>query len=332
MKRDLNEIKVLVTRNIPSLGVDMLRKEGFSVTAWPHERPMTDEELITEGKKHNVILCVSADNIGTGFINSCSHLEMISQFAVGYDNIDVALATKLGIPIGYAPGAMNEATADIAFGLMIAVARKFFYMHKGILRGEWTYFKPNANLGFEFNNKTLGIFGLGRIGMAMAKRCKGAYNMNISYCNRKANPEAERIYGAKQVSFDQLLAQSDVISVHSALNNETRGIFNKEAFRKMKPSSIFINTARGGVHNENDLIDALKKGAIWGAGLDVTNPEPMKQDNPLLEMENVCILPHIGSATIEARNEMSRMAAENIISYYKNNTIPNIVNPEVLKK
>jgi glyoxylate reductase len=332
MKRKFDEIKVLVTRNIPVLGVEMLRKEGFSVTAWPHERPMTDQELITESKRHNVILCVSADNIGTDFINTCSHLEMISQFAVGYDNIDVSLATKLRIPIGYAPGAMNEATADIAFGLMIAVGRKFFYMHKGILKGEWTYFKPNANLGIEFNNKTLGIFGLGRIGMAMTRRCKGAYSMNIIYCNRKVNPDAEKLYGAKQVSFDELLRQSDVISVHSVMSKETKEIFNKDAFNKMKPGSIFINTARGGIHNEKDLIEALKKGTIRGAGLDVTNPEPMKPDNPLLEMENVCILPHIGSATIEARNEMSRMAAENIISYYKNNTVPNIVNPEVLKK
>jgi len=332
MKRNLDEIKVLVTRNIPVLGVEMLRKEGFSVTAWSLDRPMTDEELIAESKKHDVILCVSADNIGTDFIKSCSHLEMISQFAVGYDNIDVPLATKLGIPIGYAPGAMNDATADIAFGLMIAVARKFFYMHKGILKEEWTYFKPNANLGFELNNKTLGIFGLGRIGMAMARRCKGAYNMNIIYCNRKANPDAERLYGAKQVSFDELLQQSDVISVHSVMSKETKEIFTKHAFSKMKPTSIFINTARGGIHNEKDLIDALNNGIIWGAGLDVTNPEPMQPDNPLLEMENVCILPHIGSATIEARNEMSRMAAENIISYYKNNTVPNIVNPEVLKK
>jgi len=332
MKRNLDEIKVLVTRNIPVLGVEMLRKEGFSVTAWSLERPMTDQELIAESKKHNVILCVSADNIGTDFINTCSHLEMISQFAVGYDNIDVPLATKLGIPVGYAPGAMNEATADIAFGLMIAVGRKFFYMHKGILKGEWTYFKPNANLGIEFNKKTLGIFGLGRIGMAMARRCKGAYNMNIIYCNRTQNPEAEKLYGAKRVSFDELLRQSDVISVHSVMSKETKEIFNKDAFSKMKPSLIFINTARGGIHNERDLIDALKKGTIWGAGLDVTSPEPMKQDNPLLEMENACILPHIGSATIEARNEMSRMAAENIISYYKNNTVPNIVNPEVLRK
>lgn len=156
--------------------------------------------------------------------------------------------------------------------------------------------------------------------------------MNIIYCNRKTNPDAERLYGAKQVSFDELLQQSDVISVHSVMSKETKEIFNKDAFGKMKPGSIFINTARGGIHNEKDLIDALNNGTIRGAGLDVTNPEPMKPDNPLLEMENVCILPHIGSATIEARNEMSRMAAENIISYYKNNTVPNIVNPEVLKK
>ena len=332
MNRNLNDIKVLVTRNIPVSGIDMLRQKGFSVTAWPHERPMTDEELVTEARKHNVILCVSADNIGTDFINTCSHLQMISQFAVGYDNIDVPLATKLGIPIGYAPGAMNEATADISFGLMIAVARKFFYMHKGILRGEWTYFKPNAHLGIELNNKTLGIFGLGRIGMAMARRCKGAYDMNIIYCNRNVNAEAEKLYGAKRVSFDELLKQSDVISVHSVMSTETREIFNKDAFSKMKTSSIFINTARGGIHNEKDLVDALKRGTIFGAGLDVTNPEPMQIDNPLLHMENVCVLPHIGSATIEARNEMSRMAAENIIQFFKNGTVPNIVNPEVLKK
>jgi glyoxylate reductase len=332
MNRNHNDIKVLVTRNIPVLAIDMLRKKGFSVTAWPHERPMTDEELVTEARKHNVILCVSADNIGTDFINTCSHLQMISQFAVGYDNIDVPLATKLGIPIGYAPGAMNEATADIAFGLMIAVARKFFYMHKGILRGEWTYFKPNAYLGIELNNKTLGIFGLGRIGMAMARRCKGAYNMNIIYCNRNVNSEAEKLYGAIRVNFDELLQQSDVISVHSVMSKETKEIFNKDAFSKMKPSSIFINTARGGIHNEKDLIDALNKGTILGAGLDVTNPEPMQINSPLLEMENVCVLPHIGSATVEARNEMSRMAAENIIQFFKNGTVPNIVNPEVLKK
>ena len=331
MKRSIHDTRILVTRILPAIGIDMLRKEGFQITEWTNDWPMTDEQLITEAKKHDVVFSVSTDNLGTGFIRECSHLHMISQFSVGYDNIDISLATEMGIPVSNAPGAMNEATADIAFGLMIAVARNFFYMHKKIIKGEWTYFKPTADLGIELNNKTLGIFGLGRIGMAMAKRCKGAYNMNIIYCNRSPNEEAEKEFNAKRVGFEELLQQSDVISVHSSLHATTKEIFNKDAFSKMRSSAIFINAARGGIHNEPDLIEALNNKTILGAGLDVTNPEPMKPGNPLLEMENVCVLPHIGSATVEARNEMSRMAAVNIISYYKNGVIPNCVNPEALK-
>jgi glyoxylate reductase len=156
--------------------------------------------------------------------------------------------------------------------------------------------------------------------------------MNIIYTNRSRNTEAEKLLQAKKVSFEELLQQGDVISVHCSLSTETKGVFNKSAFAKMKPTSIFINTSRGPVHNENDLIEALNTGTIWGAGLDVTNPEPMKAGNPLLEMENVAVLPHIGSATVGARNEMSRLAAVNIIEFYKNNKIPNIINPEVLTK
>src|SRR5690606_33045899 len=198
------------------------------------------------------------------------------------------------------------------------------------IKGEWTYFKPKANLGIELKNKTLGIFGLGRIGIEMAKRCKGAYNMDIIYTNSKPNLDAEKEIDARYVDFQTLLLESDVISVHSSLNKQTEGIFNKDAFSKMKPTSIFINTSRGMVHNELDLIEALNTNSIWGAGLDVTNPEPMLPNNPLLEMENVCVLPHIGSATIEARNDMARLAATNIIEYYKNNNVPHIINPEVL--
>jgi glyoxylate reductase len=180
--------------------------------------------------------------------------------------------------------------------------------------------------------KTLGIFGLGRIGMEMARRSKGAYQMKIIYHNRRPNPEAGRKLDARYVSFDELLSQSDVLSVHCSLNAETKGIFNKDAFSRMKPNSIFINTARGPVHNEADLIDALRKGTIWGAGLDVTNPEPMKPDNPLMQMENVSVLPHIGSATVETRDKMARLAAMNIIGFYRNKTVSHIVNPEVLKR
>ena len=327
MRISPGEIKIFITRDIPAIGPDLLRKEGFDVMVWPHDRPMSPAELIEEGKKVNAFFTLSTDPIDANFLNECRHLHIISQFAAGYDNIDIAEATRLGIPVGYAPGAMSDATADTAFGLMIAVSRKMFYVHKKIINGEWAFFRPKADLGIELKNKTLGIFGLGRIGMQMAVRCKGAYNMNIIYCNRKPLALAHQLPGAKPVNFEELLQESDVLSVHCTLNDATRGLFNKDAFAKMKPGSIFINTARGGIHNEQDLIDALNAGRIWGAGLDVTNPEPMDPASPLLSMPTVAILPHIGSATVEARNEMSRLAAVNIVEFYKHQRIPNIVNP-----
>ena len=322
MIKDPQKVKVFVTRDLPGVGIELLKKEGFHVSVWPHDRPMSPAELIEEGKKANAILTLLTDVIDADFLNACAHLDIISQFAVGYDNINIPEATKLGIAVGYTPGAMSDATADTAFGLMIATSRKMFYMHKRIAKGEWTFFRPKADLGIELKNKTLGIFGLGRIGLQMAMRCKGAYNMKIIYHNRKPNRDAEKLLGASLVSFDELLSQSDVLSVHCALNNETRGVFDQTAFSKMKPTSIFVNTARGGIHNEKDLIEALNVGKIWGAGLDVTNPEPMDANNPLLSMPNVAVLPHIGSATEEARNEMSRLAAMNIIEFYKYNPYP----------
>ncbi len=323
-------VKILVSRIFPDLAVDLLKKAGFSVTSWNQDRPMTNEELISRAKNHDALLCTLSDTIDQNFLNSCSHLKIISQYAVGYDNIDINWATKIGIPIGYTPDAMSDATADTAFGLMIAVSRKMFYLHKTILKKQWSYFRPTANLGFELKNKTLGILGMGRIGMEMAKRCKGAYNMDIIYHNRKKNDLAKKNLNARFVNFDDLLGLSDIISVHCSLNDKTKGIFNKSAFSCMKQSAIFINTARGLVHNETDLIEALNSRLIWGAGLDVTVPEPMQPDNPLLSMENVAVLPHIGSGTMEARNEMARLAAVNIIEFYKNKKVPNIVNPEVL--
>jgi len=331
MKKPLHEIKVFFTRNIPAIGIELLKAEGFEVSVWPHDRPMRPDELVTEAKKANALVTLSTDPIDLNFLNECRHLDIISQFAAGYDNINIVEATRLNIPVGNTPGAMSDATADVAFGLMIATSRRMFYMHKAIAKGEWTYFRPKANLGIELKNKTLGILGLGRIGMEMAIRCKGAYNMKIIYCNRKANAEAEKLLDARLVTFEELLEQSDVLSVHCALNDETREIFNKDSFAKMKSNSIFINTARGGIHNEPDLLDALNAGIIWGAGLDVTNPEPMSVDSPLLSMQNVAVLPHIGSSTVEARNEMSRLAAVNIIEFYKHGNIPNIVNPEAMR-
>ena len=322
--------KILVSRLYPKAGIRLLEKENFNLTMWDKERPMTQDELIERAKTHHALLCTLTDRIDQHFLNQCSHLEIISQFAVGYDNIDIAWATRFGIPVGFTPDAMSEATADIAFGLTIAVARKMFFLHKTIASGQWGYFNPSGNLGFELKHKTLGIFGLGRIGVKMAQRCKNAYDMDIIYHNRTRNKAAEKLLDATYVEFDDLLTQSDVLSVHCALTRETKQIFNGSAFKKMKPSAIFINTARGPIHHEKDLTYAIQEGDIWGAGLDVTDPEPMQPDNPLLSMENVCILPHVGSGTIEARDQMSVLAAMNIIEFYKNRQVPHIVNPETM--
>jgi len=322
--------KVLITRIIPPLAKEMLTEAGFEVLVWEGAGPMTQPELISRCREVNALLSLGADKMDKTFFSQCNHLDIIAQFAVGYDNIDVPEATKLGIPVGNTPDVLSEATADVAFGLMIAVSRKMFFMHKSILQGEWKQFEPLKNLGQQLTGKTLGIFGLGRIGMVMAQRCVGAYGMEVIYHNRNRNPEAEQKLNARYVSFADLLAQSDVLSLHSVLSSETRAVFNLDLFQQMKPTAIFINTARGDIHNEGDLVKALQDGLIWGAGLDVTNPEPMKPDSPLLNMPNVAVLPHIGSATIEARNGMARLAAENIIEFYRNGKVPNCVNPEVL--
>ncbi|HNR72971.1 MAG TPA: D-glycerate dehydrogenase [Cyclobacteriaceae bacterium] len=322
--------KVLIARVIPSVAEDLLKQAGFTVSVWKGNQVMTKDELIEHARKVDALLSLGSNKLDRSFFETCKHLEIVSQFAVGFDNIDVAAATEFKIPVCNTPDVLSEATADVAFGLMINVSRKMFYNHKLILRGEWKQFEPLKNLGFELTGKTLGIFGLGRIGSIMAQRCKGAYGMNVIYHNRNRNLEAEKETNARYVDFDTLLRESDILSIHSALTPETAGLFNKHVFSKMKRTAVFINTARGGVHNETDLIEALQNGTIWGAGLDVTNPEPMQANNPLLQMPNVAVLPHIGSATLEARTGMARLAAENIISYYKTGKPVTLVNPKAL--
>lgn len=318
-------MKILVSLNFPSLGIEMLKKEGLQVTVWTQDLPMTREQLIQATQEHDVLLSSSIYTLDADFLEQNKHLKLISQFAVGYNNIDLKKAEELGIPVTNTPNAMTDATADIAFGLMLSVSRKMFYMHKKIISGDWGHFRPQANLGIELKGKTVGIFGMGRIGSEFAKRCHGAYGMKVIYHNRTPNPIVEKELNARYVSIEELLEQSDVLSVHASLSKETKGLFDAKAFSKMKPSSIFINTSRGGLHHEKNLIEALQNKVIWGAGLDVTDPEPMVKDNPLLSMENVAVTPHIGSATVEARNEMSRLAALNIIQFSKGEPLTNLV-------
>ena len=325
-------MKVFITRMISPSGIQVLKNGGIEFRQWEEKRDIAQDELISICKDYDALISVGQDNIDKRFLNACKHLKTIAQMAVGYDNIDIPEATRLKIPIGNTPGVLSSATADTAFLLMLAVSRKAFFMHKKIIKDEWGFYEPTANLGIELHGKTLGIYGLGKIGFELAARCRNAFNMEIIYCNRKNNLLADQELEAAKISFEELLAQSDVLSVHSALTPETKGKFDISAFSKMKKTSFFINTARGAIHNEIDLIKALNERMIWGAGLDVTNPEPMHKDNPLLNMPNVAVLPHIGSATQETRSAMARLAAENIVAASKGEGLPYMVNPEVYAK
>lgn len=321
-------MNVFITRKIPDTGLNLLQEAGYEITQHTKKQELTGEELVNACKKHDALLSVGPNKLDRRFLLECRHLKAISLLSAGYDNVDIKAATQLKIPIGHTPEILNNATSDIAFLLILAVSRNAFYMHNSIAKGKWNFFEPTANLGMELYGKTLGVFGLGKIGFELAKKCTAVYDMKVIYHNRSRNEHAERTLNARPVSFDDLLQKSDVLSVHANLSPQTRKIFDKKAFGSMKRSAIFINTARGAIHNENDLIEALQKKVLWGAGLDVTNPEPMEKNNPLLSMPNVCVLPHIGSATIEARSAMSSRAAHNIVAGLKGERMPYVANPE----
>jgi len=315
-------MKVFISGNIASVGIKELEENNITITQWKENRQITAEELIEACQDQDALISVGPNKINAQFLKACSHLKVIALHAVGYDQVDVAAAKSLNIPIGNTPGVLSGATADTAFLLMLAVSRKAFFAHKKIIKGKWKNYEPTPELGIEVNGKTLGIFGLGKIGLEMAKKCIGAYRMPVIYHNRSRNEEAEKEIGAKYVSFEELLAQSDVLSIHTALTPETKDKFTLDVFKQMKPNSIFINTARGGIHNEKDLIRALEEKIIWGAGLDVTNPEPMDRDNPLLSMESVAVLPHIGSATEETRAAMAQIIVKNVLAGLKGEKLP----------
>lgn len=322
-------MRVFITRIIPETGLRLLKDAGINIVQWEEKRELTSQELILHCKDVDALLTAGRADIDAEFLSECRHLKVISLFAVGFDNVDIAEATRLKIPIGHTPDVLSKATADVAFLLMQAVARKAFFHHKRIAAGDWSFFEPTANLGIDLQGKTLGVLGLGKIGFEMAKSCKGAFGMNIIYHNRNRNETAEIDLDARKVSFGELLRESDVLSVHANLNDETKGLFNGNAFAKMKRTAIFINTARGMIHNEKDLQEALENHVIWGAGLDVTNPEPMDIGNPLLDMPNVAILPHIGSSTEDTRDNMALLAAANVIAGLRGEMLPKVANPEV---
>lgn len=322
-------MKVYISRNIPQAGIDVLLERGLEISINSENKKLTQAELIEACQGVDLLLNVGHADLDRHFLNSCKHLKGIALASVGYDHVDLTAATALGIPISNTPDVLSGATADVAFLLMLAVSRKAFFRANEVREGKWKDFEFMQDLGIELNGKTLGIYGLGRIGLEFAIKAQAAYNMNIIYYNRSRNLEAEKKVNAKYVSFDDLLTQSDVISLHSNLSAETEYRFNKDTFKRMKNSAILVNTARGKVVNELDLIEALRTAEIWGAGLDVSDPEPMAADNPLLQMPNVCILPHIGSATVETRSNMAIMAANNLCAVSQGNRMMQIVNKDI---
>lgn len=322
--------KVFVTRRLPDAGLDFLQNRA-SIEIWTKRQPPPYEVLQEKIPHIDGLLCLLTDRIDKNLIELGTSLKVISQMAVGYDNIDVAAATARSIPIGNTPGVLTDATADLTWALLMSAARKIVEAERFVREGRWQTWEPMLLLGADVAGATLGIVGFGRIGQAVARRAKG-FDMRVLYWNRhRCEVALERELGVEYVSFEQLLEESDFVSIHAALSQETYYLFDRPQLDRMKPSAILINTARGAIVNPEALYDALKTGKIAGAALDVTEPEPILPDSPLLSLSNLIIVPHIGSASIKTRSQMALMAAQNLMAGLQGERLPNCVNPEVYK-
>jgi glyoxylate reductase len=322
--------KVFVTRVIPDAGLNKVRQE-CDAEVWAEPLPPPPDVLKRKIADCEGLLCLLTDRIDTTLLAAAPRLKVLSNYAVGFNNIDIAAATARGIPVGNTPGVLTDATADMAFALLIASARRIVESQRYAADGHWKTWEPLGHIGQDLPGRTLGVVGMGRIGYALAQRCRGGWNMQVLYHDQRTNERAERDLDAKRVAFDDLLARSDFISVHADLNDSTRGMFNAAAFRKMKPTAVFVNTARGPLVVEADLVEALRAGRIFAAGLDVTDPEPPAVDNPLLVLPNCIVAPHIASATVVSRNAMAEIAADNLIAGLRGQPLRCCVNPQVQK-
>lgn len=313
--------KIVVTRMIPESGIMML-KERCDVTIWPNELPPNREELLEMVKGADGILSKLSDKIDAEVLDAAGpQLKVVANYAVGYDNIDLNAAKLRGVKVGNTPGVLTETTADLAWALLMAASRRIVEGHQYVLDGNWKTWGPRLLQGYDLYGKTLGIVGFGRIGKAMARRGKG-FNMKVLFYSPTAQLDFYKEYNATKVNFDTLLKECDFISLHCPLNNRSLGLFNSEAFAKMKSTAVLVNTARGKVVVTDALVDALRHQKIAAAGLDVTDPEPIPLDSPLLQMKNVVITPHIGSATYATRSRMSEMCAENLLAGIDGEELP----------
>lgn len=305
--------RILLTRRLHDFALTELQKR-YDVSVHSGKIPMPKDELIRKIKNVDGLVCFPYDKIDGEVLRSAKKLKVISTYSVGYDHIDVSAAKQLGIRIGYTPRVLTDATADLTMALMLDLMRRVTQGDRLIRAGKWkVIFGAYDYVGFDLEKKMLGIFGMGRIGQAVAKRAR-AFGMNIIYHSRtRLPPSLEKRLHAKYVSLDRLIRTSDVLSIHAPHKKETDGLFDLSVFRKMKKNAFLINTARGKIVNEKDLVVALRKNLLAGAGLDVFEKEPIGNKHPLVKMENVVLAPHIGSSTAETRSRMAEIAVQNLV-------------------
>jgi glyoxylate reductase len=322
--------KIVVTRRIPEPAVELLREAG-DVWVSPDDRPLETNELHDAVKGADIAVTLLHDKVDDAFLDAAGdQLRAVCNVAVGFDNIDVPAATKRGVLITNTPGVLTEATADLAMTLMLAVTRRIGEGERLIRAREPWSWHMFMLLGMGLQDKTLGVVGMGAIGQSLARRAK-AFGMEIVYSDaRQASEEVERELGARRVEIDELLRSADVVSIHAPLMDETRHLINSESLGQMKETAYLVNSARGPIVDEAALVEALKSGQIAGAGLDVFENEPDVHPG-LLELDNVVLLPHLGSATIETRTAMGVLAAKNAIAVLKGERPPTPVNPDVLE-
>ena len=319
--------RVFVTRELPGELFAALRADSeFELDIWPGDFPPPREDLLDRVRGVDGILCLITDRVDAALLAAAGEqLRVVSQMAVGVDNVDVAACTARGIPVGNTPGVLTETTADIAWALILAAARRVVESAEFVKRGDWKTWGPLLMAGADVHGRTLGVVGFGQIGQAVARRAQG-FGMRTLYWNRTPRPEQAAELGAQLRSLEQLLQESDFVSLNVALTEDTHHLIDAEALAKMRPTAMLINTARGPIVDEAALAEALSAGRIAGAGLDVTEVEPIDPASPLLTLDNVIVLPHIGSASVATRAKMADIAVANLRAALAGQPMPHRVN------
>ena len=323
--------RVFITRSIAVEALELIEAVA-DIEVWPDELPPSYDVLKEKACGVDALLTMLSDRIDAALMDTAPNLRVVSNYAVGFDNIDITEATRRGIIVGNTPGVLTETTADLAFTLLMAAARRVVKADSYTRNGLWKTWGPEILLGQDIHRATLGIIGLGRIGIEVARRARG-FNMEILHHSRSRRKEAEQDLGIEYVpELENLLARSDFVSLHVPLTPETRHLIGSPQFAMMKPSAIIVNTSRGAVINQMALYQALKTGQIFAAAIDVTDVEPIPPDDPLLTLDNIIITPHIGSASFITRQKMAIMAANNLLAGLRGEVPLYCVNPAALRK